>query len=493
MHQLPGPDVSGGTRQRHHPIDLRSGCWALCGLLLATLMIAIAWATGKYGNARCLGELPLWLALTFTAAGIYLVASLIQPSRGARVVFMIVIALAMRLSLCFTLPIASTDYNRYLWDGAVTAAGADPYRFSPRQVLKNEAHDPRIQRLAGPGLGLKTLQRVNCAHLRTIYPPVAQGLFAIAYWISPFDVLGWRIMLLFFDALAAIAVLVLLRRVGLPLVNWAIYLWNPLLVSETYLGGHLDIIAAALVIAFAAALFQRRTVLAAVLLALAAGTKLWPMLLVFFLVRPVWRDYRRMAWTLGSFAAISAAILVPFAIAAAGPDSGLEDYGRHWVGGEGAYRFLEDAAQWLVGVGGFGIDPAGLARKIMMGVLLLTAAWLGLRKWNDISTLCRYLAMTVMVMLLVSPILWPWYYLAVVPLAAVAGSRLAFLAWTLLLPLCYLPDNTVTPNQLLIFMHLPVWILLFGEGFLAKRLRLGRRASGAIVIDSATSKESGRP
>ena len=150
---------------------------------------------------------------------------------------MIVVAVLMRLAWFFVPASSGKDYNRYLWDGAVTASGVNPYRYSPQQILDRQVNNSTIERL---GLtGCTTLEGINHPYLRTIYPPFAQGMFALAHWISPFDLTGWRIVLLTFDVLAVVAVLGLLKAVKLPLSLAVVYLWNPLLVMGTYGDFHL--------------------------------------------------------------------------------------------------------------------------------------------------------------------------------------------------------------------------------------------------------------
>ena len=130
--------------------------------------------------------------------------------------------------------------------------------------------DERLDQLR-EGEGAQVLRQINHPHLRTIYPPVAQGLFAAAYWLKPFSLTSWRLLLLGFDILAAAVVLALLRASRQRWSLSAVYLWNPLLVSEAYYGGHLDLVVGALVILFAWAVVRRRGILAAVVLAAAVG------------------------------------------------------------------------------------------------------------------------------------------------------------------------------------------------------------------------------
>jgi len=48
---------------------------------------------------------------------------------------LILCGLVLRLSFFGSQPIYENDYKRYLWDGAVTATGSNPYEYSPRGNL----------------------------------------------------------------------------------------------------------------------------------------------------------------------------------------------------------------------------------------------------------------------------------------------------------------------------------------------------------------------
>ncbi|MFP3937873.1 MAG: hypothetical protein ACLFVW_05990, partial [Phycisphaerae bacterium] len=178
---------------------------------------------------------PAALVAAGVGMGMLLLALLaIRPRRLSRpfAVAMVVLAVLMRLPWFFVPASAGEDYCRYMWDGAVTAHGASPYRHAPQDVLDGDIEDPVVNRLAQTGRS--TLEGVNHPHLRTIYPPAAQGAFAVGYWLTPFDLTGWRVVLLAFDGIAALAGLGLLRKAALPASLLFVYLWNPLLVAESY-------------------------------------------------------------------------------------------------------------------------------------------------------------------------------------------------------------------------------------------------------------------
>ena len=446
---------------------LRGGLWLAGGAILAAGMWLCVWA--KVNNHVSTDVLVLG---SVGMGVVYLLMLMVQPGRASRGVWvaMILVAVLMRTPWFFVPASSGEDYFRYLWDGAVTANGVNPYAHAPRNVADGQVDNPTLKRLAQSGRG--TLEGVNHSELRTIYPPAAQGAFALAYWITPFDLTGWQIVLLAFDVLAALAVLGLLRAAGLPLSLAFLYLWNPLLVTETYGGCHLDILTAAMVVMFAWALARKRSIVATIALALGIGVKLWPVLLLPFLLRSLWGNWRRLAVSAGILGALVVMMAIPFASAfGAESDSGLLTYARIWGGRSGAYQAFDKLGWRLRDYLSLGTDGHYLGRALMMVVLLPAVLWLGLRRSCDSITLCRRIGLVILLMLLLSPALWPWYYVAVIPLAALAPAggrrtarpRLGLLLWTALLPLCYLEGKGLSAVQLTWLVHVPVWVVLAVE------------------------------
>ena len=450
--------------------------WLAGGVVLAASMWLCVWARVNHlASADA-------LALTSVGMGVLYLALLIcRPVLASRgiILAMLMLAVLMRLPWFFVPASSGEDYCRYLWDGAVTANGVNPYVHSPQQVSKGQVDSVTLTRLAQSGR--PTLEGINHPELRTIYPPVAQGAFAIAYWIAPFDLTGWRIILLAFDVLAAVAVLGILQRTALPLSLAFIYLWNPLLMMETYGGCHVDLLAAAMVAVFAWALVANRPVVAVLPLALAIGVKLWPVLLLPFLLRALWGRWRRLALVEAILAALLITMALPFVSAfGADSDSGLLTYARIWAGRSGVYQIFDESGWWLRSRCSLEIDGHYVGRGLMMLVLLPAALWLGLRRAQSPAVLCRRIGLVILLMLLLGPVLWPWYYIAVIPLATIATLRPGLLLWTALLPLCYLEGSGLSATHLTWLVHVPVWLLLAAEwAWPRAKRRLDERATHA--------------
>ncbi len=183
---------------------------------------------------------------------------------------------------------------------------------------------------------------------------------------------------------------------------------------------------------------SRRPIIAAVMLACAVGVKLWPVVLVFFLASANQTSRRTRAIAVCLFLVLLTVLMFFFAPAVTGTESGTLAYLQTWRANHGAFRLFEY-------LGSFD-------RMAMMMCLFAFAAYQAFSRGD----LCQRTTMVVLVMILLSPTIYPWYYVALIGLAALS-LRWEFLILTALLPLLYLP---IAPNIAAAAIHLPVWALL---------------------------------
>src|SRR5207245_9827087 len=122
--------------------------------------------------------------------------------------------------------------------------------------------------------------RINRPAARTIYPPAAQWLFALAAALAPGSIVGWRLLLLVFDGATVAMLLLLLRRLGAPTTAVIIYAWSPLVLFAGVQAGHVE---AAMIPLVLLALLLRQTgssVLAGMALGITILMKLYPAVLL---------------------------------------------------------------------------------------------------------------------------------------------------------------------------------------------------------------------
>src|SRR6266446_4583056 len=213
---------------------------ALSAATYAGALSAAAWL-----GVGLLAAHPVVVAVLFVLylAAAWLVSVRILPTKKALAV-VLGFGLLFRVLMLPTPVYLSSDLFRYLWDGRVQLAGVNPYRYAPSAPELAYLRDGEIH------------PRINRPAARTIYPPAAQWLFALAAALAPGSIVGWRLLLLLFDGATVAILLLLLRRLGMSPTAVIIYAWSPLVVFEGVQAGHVE---AAMIPLILLALLLRQT------------------------------------------------------------------------------------------------------------------------------------------------------------------------------------------------------------------------------------------
>ncbi len=161
------------------------------------------------------------------------------------------------------------DYFRFIWDGWRLLETGTPYGIAPATFFDDETVPEAMQ---------DVLAWMNYPELPTIYGPVLQILFAVTTFLGGADEAALRLA---FAIATLVLVLLMLRRYEPAQV--ALFAWNPLVVAETTLHLHPDIILALMLFASVQA-GRKHPAIAGIFFGLAAGTKIvalaaWPLLL----------------------------------------------------------------------------------------------------------------------------------------------------------------------------------------------------------------------
>jgi hypothetical protein len=398
------------------------------------VLLTLALAPGAAAALLPAGEEADRLVLLLAAGAGALVLALLAAaasglSREPRWRAVLVAAAVARLLAALGPARFDDDLWRYLWDGAATNAGVSPYRFAPEQVLRFDPEfdpillgadqtrslGPLLERAADPRLR-PVLERINFSQYPTLYPPASQMAFALAAAVAPGSDRLWRLLAAAADLGAAALLAALLGRLGRPIWWSAAYALHPLPALESAAAGHQDALGVALLLAAALALAQKRHGRAGAALAAAAGVKLFPGALAL--------PWARALGSRGLLAALAAAALLagPFLLLGPPKLDGLAVYLRRWEFFSGPYALLA----WLGG-------RAGLAAVL----LALALASRPLRPRPAKEQLGLGL-LWVEALVLLSPVVNPWY----VPWAIAAGAVRGSAAWPvfgLLVPLAYVP------------------------------------------------------
>ena len=338
------------------------------------------------------------------------------PMRPVVLLGVFAFGLAIRLPW-FTAPtVLDTDALRYLWDGALAAHGISPWAAPPAAGLPHE--------LGAAGAAL--LEKLPFTELRSIYPATAQAVFLLAHWIMPWDVTGLRLVILGAELVTLPLMAALLRQAGLPIMRIAIWWCCPLLPLVLTNAAHVDALLPPLLLGAVLCTLRGKGIAVGVLLGLAAGVKLWPVLLAPLLGR--WLP--RSAWlgALVAFGVTTLLVLAPLLATIAAPDAGLNAYARFWSVNNAPMAWAEAI---------LGDDAGAILRPLLGlagGAIALVMAW---RAPTDARALLGSVLVIAAATFYLSPAQFPWYAVWFLTFAAVLGCR-ALLLPAVLLPLYYL-------------------------------------------------------
>ncbi len=315
------------------------------------------------------------------------------PNRwGAPATGLILLAAVLPRAALWEAPV-SDDTARYRWEGRLVLEGENPFSAAAADPSRIPFRDA-------------DWERMNHRDRGTVYPPLAQGLFALMAAVSP-PLPAETVEKLVFtgcDLGVLLAVLALLHRRRLPPSPALLYALNPVILVAFAGEAHYDSVFVLLLASAVLAVESGRTRLSWILLAASFQTKLASVVLA-----PVW--FARRAWKgIGSAALLVAATWLPFAGGILPWFASVNEFG-----GKTSFQGL---IPFLLGTFGF---PAERAASLGAGLFLASLAFV-LHKGGDPATLVRRILAA---LLLSSPILHFWYLAWIIPFLAIRPS----LAW----------------------------------------------------------------
>lgn len=320
--------------------------------------------------------------------------------------FWVLVAICLRLLLLWGFPNLSDDIYRYLWDGYLLWAGEHPFLFLPTEYVA-QGHFPGA---TSPEL----YALLNSPHYYTVYPPVAQGLFALAAW--PADAIwGVRLLRLLFLGMELGTFYFMYRLLidwGLPPQRLLWYALNPLIILELTGNLHLEV-----GLAFFSILGLWATqrwaqeggrgyyALAVLGWSFAVGIKLLPLLFLPFLWH---RLGRKKALYL---AAGGAALLLVLFTPLLHPDffthfgESLDLYFQKFEFNAGLYYILRALGQWATGYNLIGL--LGPLLSLAVGIWILREAFY--KKKQDWASFPEQCLWAIALYYLCSTTVHPWY------------------------------------------------------------------------------------
>ena len=407
------------------------GCVAGYGLL--------AWLAHQPGEPALTAFLAIvaWTALLTFALYAYHREG--KPLPVGRLIFW---AVAFRICGLLGGPFYEDDFHRYLWDAYRFVQDGTPFGAIPEDYFLDPSVPERFQ---------LTLSQINNPHLATIYAPINQVAFLLGYAFAPGSVTALQAIFILCDLL----LIALLLRLA-PARGVLLYAWCPLVVKEIAFTAHPESLGVCLLLAAIVLAHGKHLRSAAVCLALAAGAKIFALLLApFVLIRG-----RLIHWAI--FVGVLALIYAPFAL----------------LGGSGLATTAVFALEWQFNSALFALLAVPLSSfhaRLAAGLALLGFwLWCYRRQRRAVNAVPRgdwiYGAT-----LFLAPVVNPWYFVWLLPFAAIYPSAWAWTASVVLL-LSYVTGLNLPDLQLHPYAH-PFWVqpLEFGAVAVALGWDLLRR------------------
>jgi alpha-1,6-mannosyltransferase len=372
----------------------------LFGLLIEGMCIVYRFAPGNTGQIiiKYMAVFSLFFILTLAAF------LLVRKSEFSRIMLYTVFigAVLFPVTLLSSHPDLSDDVYRYIWDGKVQNMGINPYAYAPS--------DPRLKPFHSSDLP----GRVNFPHLVSLYPPAAQGAFALAYAIFHESLTGMKALFVLFHLGA---VLLFYRILGIrkqPPVLLLLYAWNPLPIMETSVNGHLDPLFLFFTLLALFFFYRGRTFFAGFSLGLSILSKVIPLIAVPPFLWEIGKGKDKAKRIMLFLAGIGAPVFLfwlPYRHSIRNLTLSVLHYSSHWYFNNPFFQLL------LV----FFHDNVRAHR--FAGLVLAGALACVLLRFRSLEKKIFY---TFLLFVLLNPTVHPWYLIVLVGLLAVQTEPVVF-------------------------------------------------------------------
>lgn len=335
---------------------------------------------------------------------------------GLSVKALIAIAIIARLILLPSPLLTSNDAERYLWDGAVTLSGLNPYEITPNT---DQAQPLREVWPTPP----------EHAKYATIYPPGAILLFSLSALAGPvYGLWVWKALLTIAGIVSVFIVYDVLKSLKLQR-HLPLFALSPLLILETGVGAHLDTLLVLIVALVLWALTHGKTMLMGLIIGAGMTIKFIPMLMLGPLI--LTRSIRQSALLLLASSFVPLLLYGGLLLVGIKPVGVLLTFFEKWRFGSPVFKLLETYLQTM---------PLILA----LGAIFLFFIALSAHQARK-QRIVIALAVVIAAPFVISPAVFPWYLCVLVPLLTLKPN-IILLTWVSVAPVTYEVLNLWIPE-----------------------------------------------
>lgn len=395
-----------------------------------------------------------------------------KDTSSKNIYLIIIFGIIFRVVLMPSTPFLSDDIFRYLWDGKVFASGLNPFAYAPNAAALNHIKDTSV------------FPFINFPEIPTVYPPVAQLFFAFTYLVG-YKVLAWKLILSIFEIILILFLLKLIKHFAMNKMRLAIYFLNPIVIIESYGSGHLDVIAVCFLIIGIYYFYKNKTFASIFAFILAILIKYKPIFMILpFLKR---RFFLKLSTVLMSIILV----LIPFWSKDIIPTAGIISYANRWEFNGFIYKifvwifdiFGSDSQKWFSFAYNGRIEDFYISSALwyklgaFIAILVIIIDQFKKLEMTENFKGANFLQASFFVcgaMLLLSPTLYPWYLIWLIPLLIFIPNW-SWILFTALIQMSYyvLQDYHIAGQWeeskiILLLQYLPFYGLLVFE-YLDKR------------------------
>ncbi len=428
-------------------------------LLITLIFSLIAHILLAYSTIRSdFGQLLMLFVVLFTAYGL----TYRELRTAADYRWVIGAAVLFRFVLIFAFPNLSDDVYRFVWDGRLLVQGVSPFAYLPIDFVEGTYQATKLV-----GIDCTLYEQLNSPLYFTIYPPVCQGVFALACWLFPTSVYGaacvMKACLFAFECGSIYLLHRLLKNFSLPTKTTVLYALNPLVIAELVGNIHFE---AAMIFFVLLAIFWlhsfKNVWKSALAMAGAVCAKLIPLLFLPLFFK--FLGFKKWLWyciivglaTLLAFIPLLSVEIVGNLMSSVGL------YFQKFEFNAGIYYLL----RWL----GFqvkGYNVIAIIGPLLGGLTFLGIICLAIFPYKKIGRLLlsQKLLFALLIYFSFATIVHPWYVCSLVALCVLTPYRFPIL-WSAMIVLTYFTYATDAYREnlwLVALEYLVVWLYLIGE------------------------------
>jgi|GEM_PF-1200302 alpha-1,6-mannosyltransferase len=381
--------VANGKYQLLSGESLRTIALISCGLASTLIYLKIL----QLGDLRM--QVPEYVYCVFILSMLYLLASYFctQKASVSDLWTVLAFAAAFRLITFLSTPTLSDDIYRYAWEGYLQTQGINPYVSAP-DATELIRYRNEIWKL------------VNNKTVAAIYPPASQIFNALTYSLFH-SIWGFKTLVLVVDGVVIWGILRLLALRAQNLNYVVFYAWSPLVVTEVAGNGHNDVLAVAFMIWSTIYCLTNCPIRSVILLGASILSKLYPIALVpSFFKRTALRNWLWLPLVL-------ALGYAPYIRAGGHLFDALSYYKEKWRFNGFLFAILTQS---------FSSETAAERFNVIFTLLLIVLCLAG------VTDLLKQHFWLLSGLLLLTPTLFPWYLVWIMPLLCFFPST----AWMVL-------------------------------------------------------------